>query len=528
MSDFLLLDCTLRDGGYINGWKFGHRTIKNIIRNLIESRVDYIEIGFLRNCDYDVNKTLFNNIREIKEIVLEIKGNTLFSAMALHDQYDIEKLEPYDGSCIDIIRVTFHDYDIDEGIEFCKKIIAKGYQCFCNPINIMGYSDRQIMDLIDKVNTVKPYAFSIVDTFGSMMKEDLQRIYLLLEHNLNKSISIGLHLHENLALSFSLAQEFIHMCVSNRKGIIDASLMGMGRVPGNLALELIMDYMNKTKDKNYDINPVLEAVDDFILPIRKHEKWGYSTAYALSAKYNLHRNYSEFLLEKGKLKIKQINQILSSIPNNKKTVFNKGYIDNLYVDYQNVMIDDQNTKQVLLRKISGNKILILASGRTLSEYKSEIDCFIQENSPFIISANFDGYHYPVNLMFFSNLKRYEEYAVNGVSGDYCITSNIMHSVYNKTNEIINYYDLICNEDSIVDNCVLMLIKLLSLLEIKSVTIAGFDGFSGVSNDYVDEYLNNVHKITLGENERISNQLNKIKRLIDIKFLTPTYYGGFED
>ena len=26
-----LLDCTLRDGGYINDWKFGYRTAKSVI-----------------------------------------------------------------------------------------------------------------------------------------------------------------------------------------------------------------------------------------------------------------------------------------------------------------------------------------------------------------------------------------------------------------------------------------------------------------------------------------------------------------
>ena len=30
-----LLDCTLRDGGYINDWKFGYRTAKSIIQKLV-------------------------------------------------------------------------------------------------------------------------------------------------------------------------------------------------------------------------------------------------------------------------------------------------------------------------------------------------------------------------------------------------------------------------------------------------------------------------------------------------------------
>ena len=30
-----LLDCTVRDGGYINDWNFGNKTIKSIFKKLV-------------------------------------------------------------------------------------------------------------------------------------------------------------------------------------------------------------------------------------------------------------------------------------------------------------------------------------------------------------------------------------------------------------------------------------------------------------------------------------------------------------
>ena len=176
MSNSKLLDCTLRDGGYINNWEFGYYTIKDIIKKLVESQVDYVEVGFLRNCEYRKDAAVFNNCQEIRNILPENKGNTRFTAMALHNKYDIDKLEDYDGKTIDALRITFHDYDIDEGLRYIEKAISKGYKVFANPINIMGYSDEMILKLLEKINRIKPYAFSIVDTFGSMMKEDLMRI----------------------------------------------------------------------------------------------------------------------------------------------------------------------------------------------------------------------------------------------------------------------------------------------------------------------------------------------------------------
>lgn len=46
MGNRFLLDCTLRDGGYVNDWEFGHDKIIEIFERLVSSGVDYIEVGF--------------------------------------------------------------------------------------------------------------------------------------------------------------------------------------------------------------------------------------------------------------------------------------------------------------------------------------------------------------------------------------------------------------------------------------------------------------------------------------------------
>src|SRR5699024_7307837 len=108
------------------------------------------------------------------------------------------KLEPCDGS-IDIIRETFHDYDIEEGLVFCEKFKKKGYQLSVNPINIMGYSDRQLLKLLEKVNRLHPYGFAMVNTIGTMTGRELTRIDSLCENNLEADIVLSLHLLENMA-----------------------------------------------------------------------------------------------------------------------------------------------------------------------------------------------------------------------------------------------------------------------------------------------------------------------------------------
>ena len=516
-----LLDCTLRDGGYINDWNFGFHTIRDIIKKLVNSQVDYVEVGFLRNCEYDRDKALFNNCAEIAPVLPEKRGNTMFSAMALHNKYDIDKLELYDGKTIDVLRVTFHDYDIDEGLAFIQKAKEKGYKVFCNPINIMGYSDEMLLRLFQKVNQIQPYAFSIVDTFGSMMKSDLQRIYSLAEHNLDQSIVIGLHLHENLALSYSLAQEFLAMKSSERKSVIDGSMMGMGRVPGNLCIELIMDYMNKTQGSTYDVNPVLDGIDDHIAQLKQIETWGYNTAYALSAKYNLHRNYAEFLLGKGRLRAKQINQILASIEEDKKTAYDEKYIEAIYEGFQNHGVDDRELLNRLRTEWKDRTILILAPGSSIAEQKNRIDQFISEKNPLVISANFIPENYRQDYAFYSNAMRYSAIEDKREMENLLVTSNLIDM--SVAQNVLNYSELCFDDKGKSDNCVIMLMRLISKLGIDRVYVAGFDGYRSEGCNYISSYMANQHTKGMEENIRNTRYVADIRKKLDVVFLTQSVY-----
>ena len=47
MANIYLLDASLRDGGYVNQWKFANKDSHDIIKLLSESNVDFIECGIL-------------------------------------------------------------------------------------------------------------------------------------------------------------------------------------------------------------------------------------------------------------------------------------------------------------------------------------------------------------------------------------------------------------------------------------------------------------------------------------------------
>ena len=104
--------------------------------------------------------------------------------------------------------------------------------------------------------------------------------------------------------------------------------MGMGRIPGNLCIELIADYLNASFDKHYALDNILELISSVVAPIKRKIPWGYSTEYFLSAKYRVHRSYAEHLI-KNDVPLDKVNSILSRIDRAHAGKFNRDYVEEL-------------------------------------------------------------------------------------------------------------------------------------------------------------------------------------------------------
>ena len=331
ISNIELLDCTLRDGGHVNDACFGADIIKAITKGLAESGIEFVELGFLKNGTFSMEQSSYNDVSEIYP-TLPQKYDCDFSVMIRPDWYDINQLSDCDGR-ISTIRFAFYNKDVVLLQRYCKIVSNKGYRFICNPVNIMGYTDNELIELVKIVNELYPEQMTIVDTYGSMNISDLHRLYDIIENNLNKDVKIGIHLHENMALAYGLAQEFIKIKDPNRRTMIDASLYGMGRIPGNLCIEIIASHLNKYFKANYDIDIIYELIGKYIEPIKRTLPWGYSPAYYMTAFLNMHRSYAEYLLQKPNLSMLDINVILKSVDTSERKLFNEKHIAKLYNDY---------------------------------------------------------------------------------------------------------------------------------------------------------------------------------------------------
>lgn len=332
MENVQLLDCTLRDGGHVNNAEFGEKAIRDIVSYLSETNVDIIELGFLKNGFFTKDQSTYNTIEQARQILIDIKKSIRCSVMIRPDWYDIFNLNVSDG-IIDTIRFAFYYKDFDLTEKYFRYAVDKGYKCILNPVNIMGYDNEQLEVLLKRINKLHPFGTTMVDTFGSMQMQDLDRLYQAFESALDPDITIGLHLHENMASSFQLAQHYLKIKNNRRKTIIDASLLGMGRIPGNLCIEMMLDYLNDY-DSNYNVRPALKAIEEYILPIKKKREWGYFPAYYFSGKFSIHRSYAEYLLDKSDLELDDVYSILCQLKNDSnKSFFSETKVEELYLNY---------------------------------------------------------------------------------------------------------------------------------------------------------------------------------------------------
>lgn len=333
-NNIKVLDCTLRDGGHVNNADFGKKIISLIIDSLIKSRIDLIELGFLRNGVFTEDQTTSNTIQETESYIKIGNPKTDFSVMIRPDWYDIRQLTECTGK-IRFIRFAFYYKDIDLTEKYTKYARDKGYKVILNPVNVMGYDEKTLIDLLKHINDIRPYGTTIVDTFGALQQPDLMRIYNFYEKYISEDMTIGLHLHENMSTSFSLAQYFLSVLNPNRSIIIDASLLGMGRIPGNLCIEVLLDFLNTNYSKNYDLLPILAAISSYIQPIKDKISWGYSPAYYFTGKYAMHRSYAEYLLTKSDIDLSDIFIILNEIKNSAyASNYNEAYVKDVYTKYK--------------------------------------------------------------------------------------------------------------------------------------------------------------------------------------------------
>jgi len=529
MKRIELLDCTLRDGGYVNDWEFGHDNIVTLFERLVSSKVDYIEIGFMDDRrPFDVNRSITPGTEGMNKLYSHLnKGDACVVGMIDYGTCDISLIQPQKETVMDGIRVIFKKQKMHDAISYMKQIKALGYKVFTQAVSITSYNDDELQELITLVNELDPYAFSLVDTYGLLHKEQLMHYFRFADKHLNLSIRLGYHAHNNFQLAFANCVELMESEETDRTILVDGTLYGMGKSAGNAPVELLANYMNTHINKHYHVNQMLEAIDVTIMDIYRKIPWGYNLKFFVSASNDCHPNYVTYLMDKKKLSMSSINHILAKLEGEQKLLYDQDYIESLYLQYQKRECDDSLDFAALKEQVIGKNILLLAPGKRIYSDMSKVKQYIEDYNPVVISINFIPSEYRVDFAFLSNAKRYVAQATKISMKDVRLiaTSNVTKSE-GAFDYIFSYSELLDEDALIVDNPMIMLVKLLNNMQVANIGLAGFDGYEKTAlPNYINANMEHTFskELAMEINEDVKKSLAKVDLKQPICFVTESLY-----
>ena len=285
-----VLDCTVRDGGLVNAHRFDDAFVTAIYRACIDAGIDYMEIGY-KNSPRVFPKDKFGAWRhcdeaDLRRVVGDHDAETTglkLAAMADAGKSDWQtQLIPASESVLSMIRVAFYAHQVSEAVDMIRHATELGFETTANLMAVSNITETEIDTVLEAIAETPAGTMVIVDSFGYLYREQIDRLYRKYTAALEGTgKEIGIHAHNNLQLAFANTIEAI-ILGCNR---VDSTIFGFGRGAGNCHTELLLGFLRNPK---FNVRPIIEVIQNRMLPLRKELDWGPSIPYNITGQLNQH------------------------------------------------------------------------------------------------------------------------------------------------------------------------------------------------------------------------------------------------
>jgi 4-hydroxy 2-oxovalerate aldolase len=311
-----ILDCTLRDGGFINDFNWDINFAKKYYQLMCSLNIHYVELGYWKQTSKSKNRFYKLNEKDVDLITNKIDKQNVCVIVDYH--YCSKKLTDYPKkgkSLVVMIRLTARKEDVEKALTFAKKLqdytsLDISFQI----INCTNYSKKEIDELVEKIVKINFFYVYFADSHGNLnLINDFYKFEKSIQIINQSGKQIGFHLHNHT----DRALLNYYFCKNNSINIIDTSVFGVGKGGGNLALENIIG------------NEYLVDLLIFMQKEKKHlllNKINY-LFYKLTGRMNITDNYATFALSKG-MPLKKFSDFCLSLRGKKKDVFDNSLIEN--------------------------------------------------------------------------------------------------------------------------------------------------------------------------------------------------------
>lgn len=390
-ADPVVLDCTLRDGGFYTSWHYDGALVDAYLRAMDRAGVDFAEVGYrstkqegfggpFKYCSARLLDTL--PALERTKLCLMLDAKELVG----REQHVLSLFPRAEDSPVALVRMATHLADLPSAVLQVARLAGLGYRV---GLNLMAASALELPQLVDACATMASSPAEVLylaDSYGSLLPGDVARWAEALGAT---GRAWGVHLHNNLELAFANALE------ASRLGAtwIDTSVLGMGRGPGNLKTELWLQHAQRSAPERADPGPVYDFISSHLQGLQDAYRWGPAPAYALSGHLGVHPSYAQALLESGRYSTREVLAVLRRLDaSGAGAAYSSAALNEAIASrFEQLEASDPRT-QPAVRACTGvdlarREVLVLGRGPSLYAHAAAINQYIERFDPVVLECN---------------------------------------------------------------------------------------------------------------------------------------------
>lgn len=386
MKPVVLLDCTLRDGGYYNSWNFSQELIEDYLQAMLSIGANYVELGlrslnnegFKGGCAY----TTDSFIRSLS-IPEGLKLGVMINASEIVGHQDglqarLQRLFcTATESPITLVRIACHVHEFEKALPAATWLKEQGYTV---GFNLMQVADRALEDITQLAKMASDYPLDVLyfaDSMGSMNPAHTCQVVEAFKAGWPGPL--GIHTHDNMgqALANSIA------AVESGVTWVDGTVTGMGRGPGNVKTEYLVLALEAQRRTTTNITPLLGVIRRHFLPMQAHYGWGSNPYYYLAGKHGIHPSYIQEMLGDSRYNEEDILAVIDHLKTEGGKKFSLTTLEAARHFYRGEPRGSWNPADM----IKGRDVLILGTGPGVQAHRPALENFIRQQKPFVIALN---------------------------------------------------------------------------------------------------------------------------------------------
>ncbi len=386
MGEILLLDCTLRDGGYYNAWDFDSCLINEYLRAMEAVSVDCVELGFRSvikegykgACAYTTEEFLRSlEIPRNLKIGVMVNANELINYAYGIEEALTQMFIPADESFVDIVRIVCHVHEFEKALTAAQWLKDQGYYVGYNLMQVADRTFEEIGYLAMLANQYPVDVLYFADSMGSLTPDKTAQIVQVLKQNW--SGNLGIHTHD------SMGQAHANSLRAIAEGVnwIDSTVTGMGRGPGNAKTEYLAVELADMNQRHCNLAPLMRTISRYFKPLQQKYQWGSNIYYYLSGREGIHPTYIQEMLCDTRYEDEDILAVIEYLKKVGGKKFNLDTLEGARNFYHGEPRGFWNPYD----DIQGREVLIIGTGPGGAKHREALELYIKKSQPYVIALN---------------------------------------------------------------------------------------------------------------------------------------------